>query len=508
MSSSNSQSGYNQPPGPMNQPPITPIGVPPPGLSSSGPNPNDPYMSSSRNNYNPNNYNPYQNPNSNYPNDPYQNHDQNPGNPYHQPNNPSGYHPQNGYNSGYSSGGYRPPHHPQSQHYPPGPGGYNSRYGNHNNPGRHQGGYGPGGYNPPGVRDSYNPGPNVGPSGINSPPFGNDALSNTNEPSFSPSQVTGDPTPSTSSGDPPSTGGSSSGGHMRPPRPPTRPSAPPSVRGPTPPENSGDGTHFKQPQRPNVGRQGKTIMLKANFFRVEMPSDEWYHYEIDIKPDKCPRRVNRDIVAEMVQNYQENIFSNSRPVYDGRKNIFTTFNLPIPREGCNLEVKLPSDGRERIFNCTIKFKTRISLYTLKMALESKLSDIPFEAVQALDVVMRHLPSMRYTPVGRSFFSQPVGRHSQVTPALGGGREVWFGFHQSIRPSQWKMMLNIDVSATAFYKSQPVIKFLAEVLEMRNEDELLNCRALTDAQRIKFSKEIRGLKVEINHCGSMKRKYWV
>ena len=33
--------------------------------------------------------------------------------------------------------------------------------------------------------------------------------------------------------------------------------------------------------------------------------------------------------------------------------------------------------------------------------------IPFDAVQALDVVMRHLPSMTYTPVGRSFFSRLV-----------------------------------------------------------------------------------------------------
>ena len=73
--------------------------------------------------------------------------------------------------------------------------------------------------------------------------------------------------------------------------------------------------------------------------------------------------------------------------------------------------------------------------------------IPFDAVQALDVVMRHLPSMTYTPVGRSFFSSPDGYYHP----LGGGREVWFGFHQSVRPSQWKMMLNIDVSATAFYK---------------------------------------------------------
>ena len=46
---------------------------------------------------------------------------------------------------------------------------------------------------------------------------------------------------------------------------------------------------------------------------------------------------------------------------------------------------------------------------------------------------------RHTPVGRSFFSPPDGQ----SHPLGGGREVWFGFHQSVRPTQWKMMLNID-----------------------------------------------------------------
>jgi eukaryotic translation initiation factor 2C len=46
---------------------------------------------------------------------------------------------------------------------------------------------------------------------------------------------------------------------------------------------------------------------------------------------------------------------------------------------------------------------------------------------------------RYTPVGRSFFSPP---DVQYNP-LGGGREVWFGFHQSVRPSYWRMSLNID-----------------------------------------------------------------
>ena len=129
---------------------------------------------------------------------------------------------------------------------------------------------------------------------------------------------------------------------------------------------------------------------------------------------------------------------------------------------------------------------RVSLFSLKLALEGRLHGIPFETIQALDVVMRHLPSMRYAPVGRSFFSEPDG----YTPPLGGGREVWFGFHQSMRPSQWKMMLNIDVSATAFYRSQPVIDFMCEVLDIRKED-LRQMRSLTDSQRVKFTKEIKG-----------------
>lgn len=226
---------------------------------------------------------------------------------------------------------------------------------------------------------------------------------------------------------------------------------------------------------------------------------------------------------------------------------------------------------------------------------------------------------RYTPVGRSFFSPPEGYYHP----LGGGREVWFGFHQSVRPAMWKMMLNIDgelgelrsqghpkssdhtpslippssaatllvlahpvpvlvprkeegincntfiylfiflkdsepsylspvptVSATAFYKAQPVIEFMCEVLDIRNIDE--QPKPLTDSQRVRFTKEIKGedppkwgrestafsdpnrkspwerpsrdreqpvstltssvcisgLKVEVTHCGQMKRKYRV
>ena len=92
-----------------------------------------------------------------------------------------------------------------------------------------------------------------------------------------------------------------------------------------------------------------------------------------------------------------------------------------------------------LIKVTVKWVAQVSLFALEQALEGKHNQIPFETIQALDVVLRHLPSMKYIPVGRSFFSQPEGYYHP----LESGREVWFGFHQSVRPSQWKMMLNID-----------------------------------------------------------------
>lgn len=50
---------------------------------------------------------------------------------------------------------------------------------------------------------------------------------------------------------------------------------------------------FTLPRRPGYGTIGKPIKLLANCFQVEIPKIDVYLYEVDIKPDKCPRRVNR-----------------------------------------------------------------------------------------------------------------------------------------------------------------------------------------------------------------------
>uniref|UniRef100_A0A671XJI0 Protein argonaute-1 n=1 Tax=Sparus aurata TaxID=8175 RepID=A0A671XJI0_SPAAU len=196
---------------------------------------------------------------------------------------------------------------------------------------------------------------------------------------------------------------------------------------------------FHAPRRPGMGTVGKPIKLLANYFEVEIPKMDVYHYEVDIKPDKCPRRVNREVVEYMVQHFKPQLFGDRKPVYDGKKNIYTVLALPIGSEKVDFEVTIPGEGKDRIFKVSIRWLAKVSWRLLQETLVSGRLQVPLDSVQALDVAMRHLASMRYTPVGRSFFSPPEGYYHP----LGGGREVWFGFHQSVRPAMWKMMLNID-----------------------------------------------------------------
>ncbi|PAA61921.1 hypothetical protein BOX15_Mlig021460g1 [Macrostomum lignano] len=263
---------------------------------------------------------------------------------------------------------------------------------------------------------------------------------------------------------------------------------------------------FQPPMRPGRGQEGRPIMLRANHFEIRLPKGFLHHYDVAITPDKCPRRVNREIIDIMVNSmHHQNLFFNQRPVFDGRKNLYTRDPLPFGTDRRELEVTLPGEGgRDRVFKVSLKYLGEVSLFALEEALEGRRRGIPMDAVNALDVIMRHLPSLHYTPVGRSFFQPPQAGSEHP---LGSGREVWFGFHQSVRPSHWKMMLNIDVSATAFYKAQSVCDFLRDVLDSHDLEEYSK-KPLSDSNRVKFTKEIKGLKIEITHGGQMRRKYRV
>ncbi|KAH0503134.1 Protein argonaute-3 [Microtus ochrogaster] len=229
------------------------------------------------------------------------------------------------------------------------------------------------------------------------------------------------------------------------------------------------------PRRPGYGTMGKPIKLLANCFQVEIPKIDVYLYEVDIKPDKCPRRVNREVVDSMVQHFKVTIFGDRRPVYDGKRSLYTANPLPVATTGVDLDVTLPGEGgKDRPFKVSVKFVSRVSWHLLHEVLTGRTLPEPLELdkpistnpVHAVDVVLRHLPSMKFQST--SYFL----KKQCLTPF-------------SPSPATPKSEL---VSATAFYKAQPVIQFMCEVLDIHNIDE--QPRPLTDSHRVKFTKEIK------------------
>ncbi|CAA7410653.1 unnamed protein product [Spirodela intermedia] len=256
------------------------------------------------------------------------------------------------------------------------------------------------------------------------------------------------------------------------------------------------------PLRPGKGSVGTRCIVKANHFFAELPNKDLHQYDVSITPEVTSRGVNRAVMERLVKLYRESHLGGRLPAYDGRKSLYTAGAFPFTSKEFSIVLDDEDDGaggprRERQFRVVIKFAARADLHHLEMFLAGKQADAPQEALQVLDIVLRELPTKRYSPVGRSFYSPDLGRRQ----TLGEGLESWRGFYQSIRPTQMGLSLNIDMSSTAFIEPLPVIDFVTQLL---NRD--VTARPLSDADRVKIKKALRGVRVEVTHRGNMRRKY--
>ncbi|KDP45800.1 hypothetical protein JCGZ_17407 [Jatropha curcas] len=256
------------------------------------------------------------------------------------------------------------------------------------------------------------------------------------------------------------------------------------------------------PLRPGKGSTGTKCIVKANHFFADLPDKDLHQYDVTITPEVASRGVNRAVMEQLVKLYRESHLGKRLPAYDGRKSLYTAGALPFISKEFKITLIDEDDGsggqrRERDFRVVIKLAARADLHHLGLFLQGRQADAPQEALQVLDIVLRELPTTRYCPVGRSFYSPDLGRRQP----LGEGLESWRGFYQSIRPTQMGLSLNIDMSSTAFIEPLPVIEFVTQLL---NRD--VSARPLSDADRVKIKKALRGVKVEVTHRGNMRRKY--
>ncbi|XP_076888490.1 protein argonaute MEL1-like [Bidens hawaiensis] len=246
------------------------------------------------------------------------------------------------------------------------------------------------------------------------------------------------------------------------------------------------------PLRDGYGTIGRKCVIKANHFLVDLGQKDPHQYDVAISPEVASKSKCREIMRTLSSLYRASHMGNLRLAFDGKKSAFAAGSLPF--ESKEFTVKITEqDGREREFRVTIKFAAKKDLHYLRQFLSGRQHDCPQETIQALDVVLRESASFDREVVGRSLFHTDFGHG-----VLGDGIEFWKGFYQSLRPTQMGLSLNINMSARAFYEPRLVSDFIGEFL---NKDLT---RPLTDQERIKVKRAVRGVRVEVRRQNYMRR----
>ncbi|KAJ7976861.1 Argonaute family protein [Quillaja saponaria] len=273
----------------------------------------------------------------------------------------------------------------------------------------------------------------------------------------------------------------------------TAPSAPPVPQSPVPSSSKA----VKFPPRPGYGTIGTRNIIRANHFLVELADRDLHHYDVSVTPEVTSRGVNRAVMKELLKLHGRTEFGGRKPAYDGRKGFYTAG--PLPFNSKEFVVKLISKDnkgstrKEKEFKVSVRFASKADLHLLQEFLHGRQRDSPHETIQVLDVVLRETPSNKCTVVGRSFFSSSIGYRSEI----GNGVECWKGFYTSLRPTQMGMSLNMDISATSFYQPISVIDFVMKFLNF-GDPTRASSRPLSDSDRLKLKKVLRGVKVEVTH----------
>ena len=278
-----------------------------------------------------------------------------------------------------------------------------------------------------------------------------------------------------------------------------------SVASPSPPTSITPrfSTH-NFPLRREFGSKGKQVRLSVNHFRVHLDlKGDVYHYDVAMKekgqstsgtlfPKEVTKKVLMSLISRMKQELPDFCI-----VSDNRKNLYSSKRLPFAEKRFS-DVQYSSDGRERIFECTVHEvdPVAVRMEQLPALFRNQINYTPYDAIQALDIAARYSASTRFTAVGRSLFTSDGAQY------LGGGADVWFGYFQSLRPTQSGLTVNLDLSATAFVSAMPVLDFLVEILGERSLSG-----SWSKYQHSTFSKAIRGVKVYTTHS-PVRRTYRV
>ncbi|KAG8946717.1 hypothetical protein FRC04_011495 [Tulasnella sp. 424] len=246
--------------------------------------------------------------------------------------------------------------------------------------------------------------------------------------------------------------------------------------------------------RPSYGTLGVPVDMIVNCFRANVPTNLIYHYDTILPEDKVlPVRATMEVIRKM-QEQNPTIFT-KRGSYDGRKNLYS----PIKYSFGNQHEFQVNDGGRNPRRVRIQFAATINPSSTARYIAGQQShdENILTTLNAYNVAIRMQPIQDHPFNTRSFFTRAEVRD------MGRSVELWRGYFQSVRPAIGKMVINVDISSAAFYKSGPLIKVCLEYMG-RSPDgdplQFLAANRLDQRTRKDLLKFIRNLTVRTTRNG--------
>ncbi|KAG8942123.1 hypothetical protein FRC00_011997, partial [Tulasnella sp. 408] len=249
-------------------------------------------------------------------------------------------------------------------------------------------------------------------------------------------------------------------------------------------------------KRPSYATIGIPVDVIVNCFRADVPTGMLHHYDTILPEDKVlPPRVTVWIIRKM-QEQNPTVFT-KKASYDGRKNLYSPIKYSF---GDNAQFEVTDPTRRNPWRIRIQFAAMINPASLDRHIQGQMShdEMILTTLNACNVAIRMQPIEDHPFNARSFFTRNEYRD------MGRGVELWRGYFQSVRPAIGRMMINLDISSAAFYKSGSLIKLCLEYLGRSPESDptsVLTATRFDQRTKRDLLKFIRTLKVRTRRNGT-------
>ena len=246
-------------------------------------------------------------------------------------------------------------------------------------------------------------------------------------------------------------------------------------------------------RRPAYGTLGRPVILRANFFQVSFSKKtNFYCYRVVIKPEPSVKRLTKEIFRQIMDMDQ---MIRNHAASDNATEIVALRPLEFQPRDFTFGGNGGSEGKT--FRISLEEERVIDVDALVGTLQDPTKGLPESAtvaIRAFNILMTGAPSrnphVAIVGKGRSKFFWT--HNSEQINNLQGGLECISGFYSSMRLAAGRVLMNLNVNHSAFYRPIKLSQVILEFSDVFGPDPSI------------LNRYLRGVRVELIHLPPEKR----